>query len=122
MKLGAKKEGKKVLFKSPSKMIKEEIVKLTEELSLYSPESEEYKERTERIKTLSEAANKLDDTKTKIASIIGQAGLDASGMAVDFGAKKMVIDHETNGGCFGGLMEKTIAKKDIRRRGTRIHS
>ncbi len=103
-----------------AKSFDEEIARRLEEASLFSVDSDEYLHATEAIKNMTESKAKLEDSASKKTSLISQIALEGIGISADIGSKRMIMDYETDGGFFDGMMKKSIAKKDIRRKRIRI--
>lgn len=103
------------------KLLDEQIKKAIEELDGLQIGTEEYAKASKAVSDLTEAKVHLLENRTKLAAIFGTLALDGGGMVADGFAKQKLIDFETNGGCYVGQTEKGIAKKEIRRRGFRIH-
>lgn len=119
LKIGKKKPEEKRV--KTAKLLDEQIRERIKELEMYPVGSEEFEKGAKGIAGLTEGFNKYEEIKIRKACAVGEGILNAGSMLLDVTSKAALINFEVNGGFFSGLMEKSIAKKEIRPKNIKIH-
>ena len=119
LKIGKKKPKEKRV--KTAQLLDEQIRERIKELERYPVGCEEFEKGAKGIAGLTEGFNKYEEIKIKKACAVGEVILNAGSMLLDVASKAALIDFEVNGGFFGSLMEKSIAKKEIRPKNIKIH-